>query len=144
MGLGVEITPDPDINVGRKQLRAHDGKFYLEHDEFYSEISAFKSMGSATSHIVYTVPTGKKFHLRSVVIYGGVKKTTLSFYSSSVTTSTRKLKIRMSSTGTALATYTATGLQGFCFTTYVKVAVSSVGTGTGVAIGGILDSQPDV
>jgi len=145
MGLGVEFTSDPDINISRKQLRAHNGLFYQEHDEFISEVSAFKSMVSLTSHTVYTVPTGKKFHLRSLVVSGGTKRNAMTFYSSSVTTTTKQFKLWVGSQGKTMGMVTKTGLKGYCFTTKVIVVLgTSTSTGTGLAVGGILEAQPDV
>jgi hypothetical protein len=139
-----EYEDYPMLGFGRVQRRGADGIFRFELDEVNAEAHGYKSMGSATSFTVYTVPAGKKFHLRSLVIHGGVKAENITFYNSTVTAANRVLKFRVKSGTTALGNIQLHNMQGFCFTGAVKVVLASIGTGMNISVGGILDPQADV
>lgn len=136
----------PALGYSRHMKRGADGIFRFELDEINAQVGTFKSLASAQSSTVYTVPTGKKFLLRSLIVYGGAKTTTLALYSSQATAAGLKLKIRVAGASfvTSRVGVNITGLEGFYFTTYVKAKLSSNATGAGVSIGGILDPQADV
>ena len=128
----------PAISVGRKQMRSDGGVFLYEADEFHSEISKTLSIATKASTVFYSVPTGKKLHLRTIEYTQAVKafQRTVKLKDGSGTT---KFAFGLSSN---VSNYGRTGLIGITFTGNITIIRNSKSTGL-VTIGGVLDPQDD-
>ena len=138
--MNEEYTFAPPVSDGRKLVKGADGKWYYEHDEFNSQQSYYLDGGTtsgatATGYTMGTVATGKKFHLRSIVVTAQTA-TNIVLHNSSAT-GAAKIAVRAVSGGTEHMSH----LDGFVFSTAIFCEFTSAATGVTVSLGGVLDPQ---
>lgn len=133
----VEYEETPGMHDSRALKRGPDGKFYHETDEFQSEYSFYYSAATKASALAGTIPTGKKFHLRTAnLINKEITAVAFTFKNSSATGSTIA-RLQVASNGTL----NLSSLWGYVFETAIYIGLGTFATGTSVSMGGVLDPQ---
>jgi len=128
----------PEIIVVRQQERRHDGKFYFHPN---NEYSFYLSAATRASRKIGTLPAGKKFKLRTVIINNPLaKKTTAILTNGSGLTHT----IARFRVGTA-ASLQVTDLKGLVFDDdpYLQLDTFATATPVSITLGGELDPDED-
>ena len=131
------FTSAPGLHDNRVLERASDGKFYYKFHELMSEFGGVYEPSQVSAALALDVPTGKKFHLRTLVIatLDGVNPLEVTLRD---VTSVGTKKLVTSFDGTAL-----TDLRGIVFSGDIYCAVSSALSGLAISFGGVLDADPD-
>ncbi|MCK9598954.1 MAG: hypothetical protein M0R06_07945 [Sphaerochaeta sp.] len=126
----------PEIIVVRQQERGHDGKFYFHPNNEYGYYLSASSQGSTS---IGTLPTGKKFKLRTVIVNNSTAKpVTVTLTNGSGLTYTKAQFI----VGTA-ASKELTDIKGLVFDDDPYLQLDTFATSIGIFLGGELDPDED-
>jgi len=110
------------------------GGIVLKIDDIRSQDGAYRALVSAGTHRVYTVKSGKKFLLDTLILNNDeVSTTTYIFYDGTGTT-TPVFKITLGANESVIIT----GLKGIEFDNYIYIDPSAYTTGGQVRIGGLV------
>lgn len=125
----------PALSYGARVKRTSDGTFKFEADEFHSEVAEALSIATKAATTIYTVPTGKKLHLRNVM----VAQKSIAHCNVYKFSDASGVAFAVG-VGSGVAYVPTTGLKGITLTGAVTVTKTTAATGV-VTIGGILDPQ---
>jgi endoglucanase Acf2 len=126
----------PEIIVVRQQERGHDGKFYFHPN---NEYSFYLSAATGASAVIGTLPTGKKFKLRTVVANNTSAGPVTVILTNGSGLSYTKMQFAL---GTA-ASKELTNIKGIVFDDDPYLQLNTFATGLGIALGGELDPDED-
>lgn len=126
----------PEIIVVRQQERGHDGKFYYSPN---NEYSFYLSAATDASSVIGTVPTGKKFKLRTVVAHNTSAGPVSVILTNGSGLSYTKMRFAL---GTA-ASKELTNIKGIVFDDDPYLQLDTFATALGIALGGELDPDED-
>jgi len=126
----------PEIIVVRQQERGHDGKFYFHPN---NEYSFYLSAATQASAVIGTLPTGKKFKLRTVIVSNlPAKRATVTLTNGSGLSFTKMQLVVGSSTSKEL-----TDIKGLVFDDDPYLVLDTFATSIGIFLGGELDPDED-
>lgn len=126
----------PEIIVVRQQERGHDGKFYFHPN---NEYSFYLSAATDASSAVGTIPAGKKFKLRTVVVSNTSAGPVTVILTNGSGLSYTKMRFAI---GTA-ASKELTNIKGIVFDDDPYLQLDTFATSLGIALGGELDPDED-
>jgi hypothetical protein len=129
----------PEIHVVRIQELGHDGKFYTREKTTQEEYSFYLSAATNGSQLAGTIPTGKKFRVRTIVANNQeITRVLFTLTNGSGLTYTKAQIKVASSTSKEL-----TNIQGLVFDDDIYMLLTTFATGTNIFIGGELDPDED-
>jgi len=127
----------PEIIVVRQQERGHDGKFYFHPNNEYGFYFSATSVGSSK---IGTLPAGKKFKLRTVIIHNPSAKKVTAILTNGSGLARTIARFRV---GTA-ASLQVTDLKGLVFDNDPYLQLDTfANTAIGITLGGELDPDED-
>jgi endoglucanase Acf2 len=126
----------PEIIVVRQQERGHDGKFYFHPNNEYGFYFSATSVGSSK---IGTLPAGKKFKLRTVIVHNASVQPVTVILTNGSSLSYTKMRFAL---GTAVSKE-LTGIKGIVFDDDPYLQLDTFASALDITLGGELDPDED-